>query len=66
MVGALLTVLFLCGVGVVGHQKGDADASSEKTAMDEEAVRTLSAQVNACGPSDAESFILVLQVTVSS
>ena len=51
---------------VVGHRKGDADASSEKTAMDEEAVRTVSAQVDACGPSDAESFILVLQVTVSS
>ena len=26
---------------VVGHRKGDADASSEKTAMDEEAVRFL-------------------------
>ena len=47
MVGALLTVLFLCGVGVVGHQKGDADASSEKTAMDEEAVRTVTAAANA-------------------
>ncbi|KAM5544030.1 hypothetical protein V8D89_002216 [Ganoderma adspersum] len=47
MVGALLTVLFLRGVGVVGHRKGDADASSEKTAMDEEAVRTVSASANA-------------------
>ena len=46
MTGALLTVLFLRGVGVVGHRKGDTDASSEKTAMDEEAVRTLSASVN--------------------
>ena len=26
---------------MVGHRKGDADASSEKTAMDEEAVRFL-------------------------
>ena len=32
---------------VVGHRKGDADASSEKTAMDEEAVRTVSALANA-------------------
>ena len=46
MVGALLTVLFLRGVGVVGHRKGDADASSEKTAMDEDAVRTVSASSN--------------------
>ena len=47
MPGALLTVLFLRGVGVVGHRKGDTDASSEKTAMDEESVRTVSASANA-------------------
>ena len=35
----LLAVLFLRGVGVVGHRKGDADAGSEKTANDEEGVR---------------------------
>ena len=47
MVGALLTVLFLRGVGVVGHRKGDADASSKKTAMDKEAVHTVAAAANA-------------------
>ena len=41
MAGVLLAVLFLRGVGAVGHRKGDADADagSEKTANDEEGVR---------------------------
>ena len=34
--GALLSVLFLRGVGVVGHRKGPSDNESEKTAHDVE------------------------------
>ena len=35
-IGALLSVLFLRGVGVVGHRKGPSDNESEKTAHDVE------------------------------
>ncbi|KAI1781888.1 hypothetical protein LXA43DRAFT_1069608 [Ganoderma leucocontextum] len=35
MFGVLLAVLSLRSVGVVGHQKGDVDAESEKTATDD-------------------------------
>ncbi|KAI1786590.1 efflux transporter [Ganoderma leucocontextum] len=44
MVGVLLAVLFLRGVGVVGHRKGDADAESEseKTANDDMAAVNVS------------------------
>ncbi|KAI1786595.1 efflux transporter [Ganoderma leucocontextum] len=44
MVGVLLAVLFLRGVGVVGHRKGDADADaeSEKTANNDMAAVNVS------------------------
>ncbi|KAI1786589.1 efflux transporter [Ganoderma leucocontextum] len=37
MFGVVLALLFLRGVGVVGHRKGDADAESEKTVNDDDA-----------------------------
>ncbi|TBU38321.1 major facilitator superfamily domain-containing protein [Dichomitus squalens] len=36
MFGVLLAILFLRGVGIVGHRKGDSDDESEKTALEPE------------------------------